>query len=66
MISSSCAERLIDEFEEGETVAQGIANVLKHLANVFEEYCDCDDASLIGVPVSTLEDLAEKLESLNE
>jgi len=63
MISSSCAERLIDEFEEGETVAHGIANVLKHLANAFGQYCDCDDASLIGVPASTLDDLAEKLES---
>jgi hypothetical protein len=58
---TSRSQRLIDEFKEGESIREGIANVLRHLACVFDEYCDCDDASLVGVPVATLESLADEL-----
>jgi len=54
---TSRAQRLIDEFEEGESVRHGLSNVLFHLANAWYSYDEC----LYGVPVRTLEDLAEEL-----
>jgi ABC-type Na+ transport system ATPase subunit NatA len=56
----SSTQRLIDEFEEGGNVPQGIAKVLRHLACVYDVYDEC----LHGVRVSTLEDFADKLEAL--
>lgn len=57
----SRAQRLIDEFDEGETVADGIARVLKHLMYAFDVVYDGEYDSMIGVPVSTLDDLAVEL-----
>jgi hypothetical protein len=56
---TSRAQRLIDEFEEGESVREGIANVLTHLANTWGSYSD--EGELHGVRVALLEDLAEEL-----
>jgi hypothetical protein len=58
---ASRAQRLIDEFEEGETVAGGIARVLEHLAYAFDMVCDVEGESMVGVPVSTLDQLAVEL-----
>jgi hypothetical protein len=58
---ASRAQRLIDEFEEGETVAGGIARVLEHLAYAFDMVCDGEGESMVGVPVSTLDQLAVEL-----
>jgi hypothetical protein len=58
---TSRAQRLIDEFEEGESVRHGIAKVLTHLAYAFDVYCVGEYESMIGVPVSTLEELAAEL-----
>ena len=55
------AQRLIDEFEEGESVRHGIAKVLTHLAYAFDMICDGDGESMVGVPVSTLDELAAEL-----
>ena len=60
----SRAQRLIDEFDEGETVADGIARVLEHLAYAFDVVCDGEYDSMIGVPVSTLDDLAVELRNV--
>ena len=55
----SSTQRLVDEFDEGgDDVRQGIANVLRHLANVYDSY----DERLHGVPVSILKDFADELE----
>jgi hypothetical protein len=56
---TSRAQRLIEEFEEGEDVRHGIAKVLMHLANAWDSYSD--DTTLVGVRCSTLEDMAEEL-----
>ncbi len=56
---TSRAQRLIEEFEEGESVREGIANVLLHLAVTWDSYSD--DTTLQGVRCSTLEDMAEEL-----
>ena len=53
------AQRLIEEFEYGESVREGIANVLLHLAVAWDSYSD--DTTLVGVRCSTLEDMAEEL-----
>jgi hypothetical protein len=53
---TSCAQRLIDEFEEGDSVRQGLANVLTHLAYAFG-----DPESWYAVPAKTLDDLADEL-----
>lgn len=58
---TSRAQRLIDEFEDADSVRHGLANVLSHLAYAFDMVCDGDGESMIGVPVSTLDDLAEEL-----
>jgi hypothetical protein len=58
---TSRAQRLIDEFEEGQSVRHGIAKVLTHLAYAFDTICEGDGESLIGVPVSTLDELAAEL-----
>jgi hypothetical protein len=58
---ASRAQRLIDEFEEEETVAGGIARVLEHLAYAFDMVCDGEGESMVGVPVSTLDQLAVEL-----
>ncbi len=61
---TSRAQRLIDEFEEGESVRHGLSNVLFHLANAWDCYAgafDLADGCLHGVPVRTLEGLAEEL-----
>lgn len=56
---TSRAQRLIEEFEEGESVREGIANVLTHLANAWDSYSD--DTTVHGVRVALLDDLAEEL-----
>lgn len=53
------AQRLIEEFEYGESVREGIANVLIHLAVTWDSYSD--DTTLVGVRCSTLEDMAAEL-----
>lgn len=53
------AQRLIEEFEEGASVVEGLVNVLYHLAAVGDDYSD--DGTLIGVRCTTLEDLASEL-----
>lgn len=53
------AQRLVEEFEEGESVRHGLANVLYHLTAAWDSYSD--DTTLVGVRCSTLEDLAEEL-----
>jgi hypothetical protein len=58
---TSRAQRLIDEFEEGEDICHGIANVLTHLAYAFDQVCDGEGESMVGVPVSTLDALAMEL-----
>jgi hypothetical protein len=58
---TSRAQRLIEEFEEGCSVRYGIAKVLMHLAYSFDVYCVGEYESLVGVPVSTLEQLADEL-----
>jgi hypothetical protein len=58
---TSRAQRLIDEFEEGESIRHGIARVLTHLAYAFDMICDGDGESMVGVPVSTLDALAAEL-----
>jgi hypothetical protein len=55
------AQRLIEEFEEGDSVRHGIANVLRHLAFAWDSYSD--EGTLHGVRVSLLEDLCEELEA---
>jgi hypothetical protein len=55
------AQRLIEEFEEGQDTRHGIANVLTLLANAWESYSD--DDTLVGVWCSTLEDMAKELEA---
>ena len=56
---TSRTQRLIEEFELGESIREGIANVLMHLANAWDSYSD--DTTLQGVRCSTLEDMAEEL-----
>ena len=58
---TSRAQRLIDEFEEGEDTRHGIANVLKHLAYAFDMYCDSNDTTNVGLPVQTLDELVAEL-----
>ena len=53
---TSRAQRLIEEFEEGESVRHGIANVLTHLVEAWG-----DSESWYAVPASTLEHLATEL-----
>jgi hypothetical protein len=53
------AQRLIEEFEEGESVREGIANMLFHLAVAWGSWSD--DTTLVGVRCSTLEDMAAEL-----
>jgi hypothetical protein len=53
------AQRLIEEFEEGQDVRHGLANVLQHLACAWDSYSD--DGTLVGVRCSTLEDLVDEL-----
>jgi hypothetical protein len=56
---TSRAQRLIEEFQEGESLREGIANVLLHLAAAWDSYSD--DTTLHGVRASVLEDFAEEL-----
>lgn len=53
---TSRAQRLIEEFEEGESVRHGLANVLTHLADAWG-----DPESWYAVPASTLKQLATEL-----
>jgi hypothetical protein len=53
---TSRAQRLIEEFEEGESVRHGIAKVLMHLA---DNYGDME--SWYAVPASTLVQFAAEL-----
>jgi hypothetical protein len=53
---TSRAQRLIDEFEEGDDVRHGIANVLIHLAGAYG-----DPESWYAVPAGTLEQFAAEL-----
>jgi hypothetical protein len=57
---TSRAQRLIEEFDESEDVRQGIAAVLKHLANTHDSYSDGDEF-WHGVTTTTLDDLAAEL-----
>ena len=57
---TSRAQRLIEEFEEGESVREGIANVLLHLAATWANYSDGDEC-WHGVTTDTLEDFATEL-----
>ena len=57
---TSRAQRLIEEFEEGESVREGIANVLLHLAVTWDNYSDGDEC-WHGVTVDTLEEFATEL-----
>ena len=57
---TSRAQRLIEEFEEGESVCEGIANVLLHLAVTWDNYSDGDEY-WHGVTVDTLEGFATEL-----
>jgi hypothetical protein len=53
---TSRAQRLIDEFEEGQSVRHGIANVLTHVAGAYG-----DQESWYAIPASTLVQLATEL-----
>jgi len=55
------AQRLIEEFEEGESVRHGISNVLLHLAVAWSELESWVPERRETVPVKTLEDLAIEL-----
>jgi len=57
---TSRAQRLIEEFEYGESVREGIANVLLHLSATWANYSDGDEY-WHGVTVNTLEDFATEL-----
>ena len=57
---TSRAQRLIEEFEEGESVREGIANVLLHLAVTWDNYSDGDEY-WHGVTVDTLGEFATEL-----
>jgi predicted Zn-dependent peptidase len=57
---TSRAQRLIEEFEEGKSVREGIANVLLHLAVAWDNYSDGDEC-WHGVTVDTLEEFATEL-----
>jgi hypothetical protein len=53
---TSRAQRLIDEFEEGQSIRHGIARVLMHLANNYGNM-----VSWYAVPASTLVQIAAEL-----
>ncbi len=57
---TSRAQCLIEEFEYGESVREGIANVLLHLAVTWDNYSDGDEY-WHGVTTDTLEELATEL-----
>ena len=57
---TSRAQRLIDEFEEGDSVRQGLANVLAHLAAVWDNYSDGEEY-WHGVTTDTLEEFVTEL-----
>jgi hypothetical protein len=57
---TSRAQRLIDEFEEGESIRHGIANVLLHLATAWANYSDGEEC-WHGVTTNTLEEFAAEL-----
>lgn len=60
---TSRAQRLIEEFEDGQDVRHGIANVLRHVAYAFQVCCDGEGESMVGVPTSTIEELVAELEA---
>jgi hypothetical protein len=60
---TSRAQRLIEEFEDGQDVRHGIANVLNHLAVAYDSYCDAEGDSIVGVPTSTIEELVAELKA---
>jgi hypothetical protein len=68
MTSNACAQRLLDEFEEGaafaggHSIRHGIAAVLRHLADTHDSYSDGDEF-WHGVTTNTLEALADALEA---
>ena len=68
MTSDTRAQRLVDEFEEaascyeGYSIRNGIAAVLRHLADTHDSYSDGDEF-WHGVTTSTLKDLADALEA---
>lgn len=55
------AQRLIQEFEEGQDVRHGLARVLQHLATDYCTYGDGETESFVGVPEATLDALAKEL-----
>jgi hypothetical protein len=72
MTSDSCAQRLVDEFEQaasfygGFSVRHGIAAVLRHLIDSNAQYGDVAAMlaeSFYAVPTNALEDLADVLEA---
>lgn len=59
---TSRAQRLIDEFEEGQSIRHGIARVLTHLANNYGDMEGWGDMeSWYAVPASTLVQFAAEL-----
>lgn len=60
---TSRAQRLIEEFGEGQDVRHGIANVLRHIACVFHVNCYGGMDNFTGVKTSLLGTLANELEA---
>jgi hypothetical protein len=58
---TSRAQRLVDEFEAGRSVRHGLAKVLTHLAYAFDTICADGGGSVVGIPVSTLDELSVEL-----
>lgn len=54
------AELLVEEFEEGESVRQGIARVLTRITETLDSYIDEDESDHV-VRISVLQGLIEKL-----
>jgi len=53
------AQRLIEEFEEGQDTRHGLANVLLYLLFTWDNHSN--EAGVVGVRCSTLKEIAEEL-----
>ncbi len=60
---TSRAQRLIEEFGEGQDTRHGIANVLRHVACAFHVNCYGGMDNFVGVRTSLLRTLANELEA---
>jgi hypothetical protein len=58
---TSRAQRLIDEFEEGDNVRQGLANVLTHLAVAWWDNYSDGEEYWHGITTATLEEFVTEL-----